>query len=435
MNHRRNRAALSHPAFDRRRLVMGAIAGGAALSLGAPSRSFSAAAQSGGGEINVLYKANDKNVFTPLADGFKAKTGISIKLEEYPDDYLAGQELVTTRLASGDTSLDVFFCDDIQASMYGAAGWLEPLDDTMKENDIDLSDWPQTLLTDVSSWDGALYRIPWQTDIEIFMYRTDFFTEAGLEAPKDWDGIVAAGKALTEGDTRYGIAIQAANTGALTNEIQHWTNQAGGSIIDLASDGSKQALQFYKDLFTTYGIAPASSPQDEGSTIMQGFLDNRYAMFWSWDAYLGSFRADPEFWKDQVDAFIPTPSGPANNQTTIGCWGWAIPSGSTKKDLAKQFVAYASTVEGMRTLMLAPRSPARQSLWKDAEFVAAAPQLAIYAGLGEQADAFKARPITPNFQQIDDAARTNVHAFLTDQVDLDTAVKNAMDKITPLLES
>lgn len=420
--------------LSRRRMIGSAAAVAAGITLGAPSSRYSAFAQNGGGEITVLYKANDQEVFDALAAGFAEQTGITLKLEEYPDDYLAGQELVTTRLASGDTSLDVFFCDDIQASMYGAAGWLEPLDESLAANDVDLSDWPTTLLTDVSSWDGALYRVPWQTDIEIFLYRTDFFEEAGLENPADWAALVEAGTALTQGEDRYGIAVSAANGGALTNEIQHWTNQAGGSIIDLASDGSKEALQFYKDLWAVHKIAPSSSPQEDGSTLYQGFVDGRFATWWTWDATLGRLRNDAEFWNDQVDAFVPLPSGPVNSQTTIGCWGWAVPSGGTKKDLATQFVSYASSIEGMRSLMIAGRSPARQSLWTDEEYVAVAPQLLIYGALGEQDEPFKARPITPNFQQIDDAARTSVHSFLTDQIDLDTAVNDAMKKITPLLE-
>ena len=49
-------------------------------------------------------------------------------------------------------------------------------------------------------------------------------------------------------------------------------------------------------------------------------------------------------------------------------------------------------------------------------------------------DAVKARPVTPSIQEIYDAAEQNVSAYLTDQVDLDTAVKNAMAKIQPILD-
>ena len=37
----------------------------------------------------------------------------------------------------------------------------------------------------VSSWGGKLYRLPWGNDTEIFLYRTDFFKEAGVNQGPD----------------------------------------------------------------------------------------------------------------------------------------------------------------------------------------------------------------------------------------------------------
>lgn len=417
---------------SRRTLLGGVGAGAAALALSGTTarRSF---AQSKG-EINVLYRTDDEQHFSKVIDAFTKATGIKVKYDKYPADYLTGQQMATTRLAAGDNTPDVFWCDDIQAAMYGAAGWLEPLDPVVKENKIDLSDWPQTILKDVSSWKGTLYRLPWGIDVEIFMYRTDYFKEAGVEPPTDWQGIVTVGQKLTKSPDRWGLALSGKNDGALTNDIQHWTNQAGGSEIALDNPGSKEALTFYKELFKKNNVAPPSTPQENTATILQGFSAGKYAMWWSWDAYYGLMVTDPKFWKNQVSAFVPLPKGPANNQTTIGCWGWAINANSKKKDLAKQWVAFTAQPDIMKFQMLYGHSPARSSLWSDAEYEKHAPQLAFLKKLSSTTNALKARPITPSFQEIDDAARQNVHAYLTDQIDLDTAVKRAMEKIKPLLE-
>lgn len=384
------------------------------------------------GQISVVYWADTNNAFKTVVDRFTKDTGIGVKYEVAPADYLQWQQGMTTRLASGDTSVDAFHCDDFQAAIYGAAGWLVELDPIVKEYGINLDDWPSTLLKDVSSWKGKLYRLPWGNDTEIFFYRTDYFKEAGVQPPTTWDDLVNVAMKLTKGTDRYGIALSGQKNGVLGNDIQHWTNQAGGAINRLDDPGSKQALAFYKDLYAKHKVAPASTPQEDYSSILQGWLAGKYAMWWCWDGFLGAFRTNKDFWKNQVSAFLP-PKGPKNAQTTTGCWGWAISNYSEKKDLAKQWIAYTARPEIMKLQTLRGRVPARMSLWSDKEVQDQAPSAVFLEQLAKAGDLVKARPVTPSIQEIYDAAEQNVHAYLTDQVNLDTAIKNAMDKIKPVM--
>jgi ABC-type glycerol-3-phosphate transport system substrate-binding protein len=307
------------------------------------------------------------------------------------------------------------------------------LDPIIQEYNIDLKDWPQTLIKDVSSWKGKLYRLPWGNDTEIFFYRTDYFKEAGVEPPKDWNELVEVGKKLTKEPDRYGIALSGAKGGMLGNDIEHWTNQAGGAVNKLDDPGSREALIFYKDLFAKHKVAQPSTPQDDYSAVFQGWLNNKYAMWWCWDGFFGAMRTTKDFWKDQVSAFLP-PKGPKNAQTITGTWGWAIGAFSEKKDLAKQWVEFTARPEIMKLQILRGRAPARVSLWSDPEVQDLAPSSIFLEQLAKAGDLVKARPITPSIQEIYDAAEENVHAYLTDQVDVDTAIKNAMDKINPILE-
>lgn len=392
------------------------------------------ASQGSRGTITVRYRTDEKDLFKQAIGAFTAETGIGVNYVTQPDDYLADQQQMTTTLAGGDTELDTFFCDDIEAAMYGAAGWLEPLNPIVEEYQIDLADWPQTVLTDVSSWDGTLYRLPWSSDIQLFFYRTDWFEEAGLKPPEDWAGIVEVAKQLTEGD-RFGIALTGTRNGELGNDIQHWANQAGGAIDRLDHPGSREALIYYKDLFATHKVAPPTVPEQGGGEILQGFLDNKYAMFWVWDGFLGAMRDDKEFWKGQVGAFVPLPKGPENAETSIGAWGWAISAYSTKKDLAKEWIEFSSRPEVMKLQMLRGNAPARLSLWADKEYQDLAPQLVFLSQLAEAGAPFQARPISPGVQAVYDAAEENIHAYITDQIDVDTAIERAMEKINPIREA
>ncbi len=400
------------------------------------SATDSGAAQSTTAEataVNVIYWADSNDAFKSVMDAFTEETGNTVNYEVAPAGYLEWQQLMTTRFASGDKNTDAFHCDDFQAAIYGAAGWLTPLEPTVEKHGIDLSDWPQTLLTDVSSWDGTLYRIPWGNDTEIFLYRTDFFEEAGVQPPTTWAELLEVATTLTQGEERYGITLGGKNNGILGNDIQHWTNQAGGAINALDKPGSREAIAFYKDLFATHKVAPPSVPQDDYTTSLQGFLDNKYAMWWVWDGFYGTLRTNADFWQDQVSAFLP-PKGPDNAQTVTGCWGWSINAQSENQELASEWVAFTARPEIMKMQILRGRVPARISLWADPEVQDKAPSAPFLQQLAEAGDLVKARPVTPSIQEIYDAAEQNIHAFLTDQVDLDQAINDAMAKITPILD-
>jgi multiple sugar transport system substrate-binding protein len=392
-----------------------------------------AALSSEAGELSVIYWADSNDAFQNVINAFQAETGNTINYEVAPAGYLDWQQLMTTRFASGDTTTDAFHCDDFQAAIYGAAGWLTPLEPTIEQYDIDLADWPQTLLTDVSSWEGTLYRLPWGNDTEIFLYRTDFFEEAGVQPPTTWAQLVEVAQQLTQGEERYGIALSAQKNGVLGNDIQHWANQAGGAINRLDHPGSRDAIVFYKDLFATHKVAPPSTPQEDYTSVLQGFLDNKYAMWWVWDGFYGAFRNNEDFWNDQVSAFLP-PRGPENAQTVTGCWGWAISGASQKQELASEWVGFTARPEIMKMQILRGRVPARISLWADPEVQEQAPSAPFLQQLADAGDLVKARPVTPSIQEIYDAAEQNIHAYLTDQVDIDQAINNAMDKINPILE-
>jgi ABC-type glycerol-3-phosphate transport system substrate-binding protein len=398
----------------------------------APTAAAAPAAAATGQSLNVIYWADTNDSFKKVMDGFTAETGVTVNYEVAPAAYIEWQQMITTRLASGDTAVDCFHCDDFQAAIYGAAGWLKPLDPIIEEYKIDLTDWPETLIKDVSSWKGVLYRLPWGNDTEIFFYRTDFFDEAGVKPPTTWDELVTVGKALTKGEDRYGIALSGSKGGQLGNEIEHWTNQAGGAINALDKPGSREALVFYKDLFKTHKIAQPSTPQDGYTEVFQAWLDNKYAMWWCWDGFFGAMRTNADFWKNQVSAFLP-PKGPDNNTTITGCWGWAIGGFTEKPDLSKQWVEYTARPEVMKLQILRGRVPARVSLWSDPEVQDLAPSAPFLEDLAKAGNLVKARPVTPSIQEIYDAAEESVHAYLTDQIEVDAAIEQAMAKITPIL--
>jgi hypothetical protein len=104
----------------------------------------------------VVYWADSNDSFKKVMEAFTGETGVEVNYEVAPAGYIEWQQFMTTRLASGDSTVDAFHCDDFQAAIYGAAGWLLELGPIIQEYNIDLSDWPQTLIKLMNTLAGLL---------------------------------------------------------------------------------------------------------------------------------------------------------------------------------------------------------------------------------------------------------------------------------------
>ncbi|MGF2618093.1 ABC transporter substrate-binding protein [Rossellomorea vietnamensis] len=101
-----------------------------------------------------------------------------------------------------------------------------------------------------NTWDGKYYGMPFNKSTRIMFYNTDYFEEAGLEAPTTWEELRAAAEKLTmdkDGKKVVGLGLE----NSVTLEFNQWVEQAGGDFIDeesgefkMNSAEGKEALDF-----------------------------------------------------------------------------------------------------------------------------------------------------------------------------------------------
>ena len=133
--------------------------------------------------------------------------------------------------------------------------------------------------------EGHVWGIPFQRSTIVAYYNKDKFKEAGLDPenpPKNWDEMVAAGKALTKDDT-WGLMIP--STGYAYWMFQALAIQNGKELM--SADGLEtyfddpavvEALEFWKSLSTEHKIMPTGTV--EWGTLRQAFLEGQTAMMW-----------------------------------------------------------------------------------------------------------------------------------------------------------
>jgi len=134
-------------------------------------------------EITIATVNNaDMITMQELAPEWESATGNKINWVVLEENVL--RQRTTTDIATGGGSFDIMFIGAYETPIWGAKGWLTPLDDFADDADYDLEDvFP--LVRNGLSADGSLYALPLYSETSFTFYRTDLFEKAGIEAPTE----------------------------------------------------------------------------------------------------------------------------------------------------------------------------------------------------------------------------------------------------------
>ena len=134
-------------------------------------------------EITVATVNNaDMITMQELAPAWEAATGNTINWVVLEENVL--RQRTTTDIATNGGSFDVMFIGAYETPIWGAKGWLTPLDDFADDAAYDLEDvFP--LVRNGLSAEGSLYAVPLYSETSFTFYRTDLFEKAGIEVPTE----------------------------------------------------------------------------------------------------------------------------------------------------------------------------------------------------------------------------------------------------------
>lgn len=139
-------------------------------------------------------------------DQFTAETGIGVEWVTLEENVL--RQRVTRDITARGGQFDIMTIGMYETPIWGAQGWLVPLDDLSAEYDAD--DILPAMAGGLSH-DGTLYAAPFYGESSMVMYRTDLMEAAGLEMPDapTWEFIGDAARAMTDKDNEiYGICLR-----------------------------------------------------------------------------------------------------------------------------------------------------------------------------------------------------------------------------------
>jgi sorbitol/mannitol transport system substrate-binding protein len=311
-----------------------------ALGLAMGIASASVAAADGHTELTIAIVNNGHMInMQKVAEAYTADTGVTLNWVSLEEGVL--REQVTSDTATGGGQYDIINIGMQEAPIWGAAGWIEPLE-FGAEYDVD--DMLPAMRNGLSH-EGTLYAAPFYGESSMVMYRKDLTEAAGVTiADNDsWDNVKAAAAAMHDPDNGvYGACLRGKpgwgdNMAFVTTVV----NSFGGAWFDadmrpaLESDEWKAAINFYVDLLGNYG--PPGSEGNSFNEILALYNEDKCGM-WIDATIAASFLEN-----DNV-AYAQSPNaGNPVGANWLWAWAMAVPTGSPNSEAAHDFIEWATS--------------------------------------------------------------------------------------------
>ncbi|GIV69792.1 extracellular solute-binding protein [Caldilinea sp.] len=381
-----------------------------------------------------------------VVGAFTEKTGIAVNLESLSYDALNAR--LATSFVSGSSDADVVTVDQMWNSQYYDNQWIVALDDFIKaDRETNLGDFIPEVLYSLNTWRGHIVTLPIAAYGQGVMYRTDVFDALGLASPPktaaeatDWTWDVYMNQvSQINGQTvdrvrMYGTVI----CGSQPVPVVHMYSQLGASYgarwfkqfpeapwdftPTIKSPENIAGLTAYKKL---YAMSPDEAINyvwfDAGTRFSQGDI----GMFFWWTPYFylvknnGYMTGEESVIIDRYDVgMLPHAEG-RDPLVSLGGWSLGIPSSTTKKQAAWEFIKWATGAEAQKQMALVPdynyqfSDFARQSLYEDAEIREIYPYLDVQLELMRQGNGKIVRPPMPIYTSLEAIYGLNINQALS----------------------
>ena len=283
-------------------------------------------------------------------DQFTEETGINVEWVTLEENVL--RQRVTTDITTNGGQFDIMTIGMYETPIWGANGWLVPLDGLSEEYNVD--DLLPAMRAGLSH-DGTLYAAPFYGESSMIMYRTDLMEAAGLEMPEapTWQFIREAAAAMDDPENGVnGICLRGkpgwGEGGAFITVTGNsfgarWFDEDWNAQFDQPEWA--EALNFYVSLMNDYG---PDGYENNGFTENLNLFNQGLCGMWIDATVAASFVTNPEdsTVADSVGfALAPNSEGVDRRANWLWAWALAIPAGTQQEDAAMQFIEWATSTD------------------------------------------------------------------------------------------
>ncbi len=378
-----------------------------------------------GETLTVLYMSGVyADAARAMVPEFEAATGAKVEVVDYP--YLTLHEKALLDLTSMTGSYDVI---DIASQWDGEfAPFMEPLTDYIAKDNYDMTVWIDNVLANSGEWQGVVYGIPNASTPQTFAYRTDLLPDG---IPDTWEGYREALAAVNDpANGIYGVTVSEVS-GQLSGVFDYILWSMGGAWADENWNITIDSAETRAALEHLYALKDVSDPSNLAWGVdesIQAFLDGRAAVCETWPSLGIVQNADDPAkskivgkWALDVLPFEKT------GLTLLSAWDLGINGASEKKDLAWEWVKMYCDYDMQNRFhdefgILSPR----KAFWEQ-------DKMANQKAVRDALDTANMWWRIPASVEADTCINAAVGAYLSDQIDLETCVKQLTDGLTAAL--
>jgi multiple sugar transport system substrate-binding protein len=295
-----------------------------------------------------VYSETDP-VLKLIEEWNKKNPNIQVKPVEVtgsPNEYF---QKVSTAFASGKGP-DIFHMSPTEFTKYVDSGIAYPVNEWLDPNIADYYDNP----IKANTVEGQIYAFPANMDLLALYYDKKLFEKEGIEPPTTWDETIQIAKKLAT-DKRYGMLIETNEGGYQNFEFYPFIWMTGNRIIAedgktvvVNNDGTKQALQFYRDLVNSGAV---SKKLETGGWDIGPLAEGRTAMMLSGSWNVRGLREDhPDFEFGVVP--YPVPEAGMTSSSDAGGWRIMLSSKGKNPKLAGQMVDWMTNQDPAQPLSI-----------------------------------------------------------------------------------
>lgn len=339
--------------FSRRQLLRGAATAAVALPLAATAAGRTlAAGRFEGQSVNLLIIQPHVVTGKKIAADFEAATGAKVNVTAVPYDQVSTK--ATLDFQSGASEFDVIDYFYTYKGQLAEDGVILDVTDWIERDKAEIKpeDFLPRIYDTYTLHDGRRYGLPYDGDSHVLFYNKELFDRYGLKPSATWDEYIANAKMITEAESKngvYGAAILGAKIPVII--LSSYANRLTGFGGNFLKEDGTSALDSGEAVAAAKSLVDASPwalPTPLETRFEEGipaFLNGKAAQIEFWTD-LGGYAQDPKGSKI-VDKWGVTriPLGGSNKTPRLAFnagFGFAITSGSRKKEIAWELIKFAT---------------------------------------------------------------------------------------------
>jgi sorbitol/mannitol transport system substrate-binding protein len=325
---------------------------GGSILAGCPGGGDKSAQSNSDGSINVAIVANphmqDLARLTPSL--FTAQSHINVNYTILAEGTL--REVITRGAGGGGRQFDVVMIGPYEAPQFGRDGHIRDLTPMASSDRAYALDDIIPSVRNALSYQGRLYAAPFYGESSFLMYRKDVLADAGIEMPvhPTWTQVADIARRIDTPD-RAGICLRGkpgwgelgAPFGTVLNTFggTWWSAKPDGSVDQAMVDQPKfrEALEFYVDLVRDAG-EPRAATAAYNQCLAQ-YLNGKVAMWYDATVAAGLLEAAGSDVKGK-NGYAAAPVECTKASGWLWSWALAIPTTSSKADLAWRYISWAA---------------------------------------------------------------------------------------------